>query len=69
VSSYRITLSAADGTTVWSATVTDTTAALPASVTLEPRIRYVWFVDAALSDGSAQTTGLHELIVGDTRID
>jgi len=65
--SYRITLSAADGTTVWSATVTDTTAALPARVLLEPLIKYVWFADAILSDGSAQTTGLRELIVTDAR--
>jgi hypothetical protein len=64
---YRITLSAADGTTVWSATVSDTTAVLPTSVVLEPQTRYVWFVDATLPDGSSQSTGLRELIVTDTR--
>jgi len=65
--SYRITLSAADGTTVWSATINDTTATLPASVILEREIKYVWFVDANLPDGSAQSTGLRELIVSSAR--
>jgi hypothetical protein len=64
---YRISITEADGTTVWSTTVSDTTAALPASVILQPHVKYVWFVDATLPDGSAQSTGLRELIVADTR--
>jgi hypothetical protein len=60
--SYRITLSSAEGTTMWSASVPDTTAALPDSVTLRAGTKYVWFVDAILGDGSTRSTGLRQLI-------
>jgi len=60
--SYRITLSTADGSRIWSASITDTTAVLPPDVTLQPGTTYVWFADAIRADGSAQTTGLHPIV-------
>jgi hypothetical protein len=62
-SAYRITLSSTDGTTVWSATVRDTSALLPDSVALQPDAAYVWFVDATLSDGSTRSTTLQQIQV------
>lgn len=58
---YRITLSTADGTTLWSANVTDTTATLPRRVTLQPGGNYVWFADAIFGDGSTRSTGLRQV--------
>nr|AIA17971.1 Putative zinc-finger [uncultured bacterium] len=59
--SYRFTLSSADGTKVWSTSGPDTTAMLPANVTLAPTTKYLWFADAILPDGSSRSTGLIEL--------
>lgn len=59
--SYRITLSSAEGTPVWSANVTDTTATLPDGVTLQRDTSYFWFADAILNDGSTRSTGLRQL--------
>jgi Putative zinc-finger len=58
--SYRITVSLPDGSTVWSGNDTDTTVILPDSVRLRSGERYVWVVDAILSDGSTRSTGLKE---------
>lgn len=58
--SYRVTLSTTDGTMLWSRNLSDTVSVLPPDVTLEPGVDYVWYADAALSDGSSVTTGLKE---------
>lgn len=58
--SYRVTLSSAEGATVWSESRADTTAILPDSVTLRPGARYTWVTDAILSDGSTRSTGLRD---------
>lgn len=60
VTTYRLTLAGTDGATIWSASVADTTASLPDSVTLRAGIRYFWVADALLDDGSTRSTGLHE---------
>jgi len=57
---YRLTISGGNGVPLWSGSVTDTVFALPDSVTLGADQRYVWIVDALLSDGATRTTGLHE---------
>lgn len=60
VMTYRLSVSGADATPVWSASVSDTLAVLPDSVHLQPGKRYYWVADALLSDGSTRTTGLRE---------
>lgn len=60
VMTYRLTVSAADGTPVWSTSINDTLAILPESIPLRSDNRYYWVVDALLSDGSPRTTGLRE---------
>ena len=62
-STYRLTLTTGDGTTLWSVSAADTVAALPASVRLRSGERYLWVVDALLDDGSALSTGLREFRV------
>lgn len=57
---YRLTVTSADGSTIWSNSGIDTAVALPRSVTLVPGERYFWAVDALLNDGSTLTTGLRE---------
>ncbi len=59
--SYHFTLSSADGTTVWSFSGPDTSAVLPATVTLNRAVNYVWYADAILNDGSTRSTGLKPL--------
>jgi anti-sigma factor RsiW len=58
--SYQVTLSTTDGTTLWSRSLSDTVAILPADVKLTAGMQYVWFTDATLSDGFSVTTGLKE---------
>ena len=58
--SYHLTVTTADGATVWSTSSTDTTLAAPATVTLATGNRYLWNVDAITSDGSTRSTGTHE---------
>ena len=58
--SYTITLSTPDGTKLWSAVVADTTVVTPSNIELAPWQDYVWFVDAAFSDGTSRSTGLRE---------
>lgn len=60
--SYRLTVSRADGATVWTQSGRDTVAALPASVTLRAGDRYFWVSDALLADGGSRSTGLREFI-------
>ena len=49
---YEVSLSAADGTTLWSTRLPDTTVDVPGEVVrlLKPGARYFWRVDALLSD-------------------
>jgi hypothetical protein len=48
---YRITISRADGDSVWSATVRDTTVSPPATAVIAGPDPYYWYVDALLADG------------------
>jgi Putative zinc-finger len=58
--SYRLTVSRADGATLWTQSGRDTVAALPTSVTLHVGDRYFWVSDALLADGGSRSTGLRE---------
>jgi hypothetical protein len=60
---YRITLSRADGDSVWAATVHDTTARPPASVALPARDLYYWYVDVLLADGRSVGGTAHQFRV------
>jgi hypothetical protein len=48
---YRISVSRADGDSVWAATVRDTVVAIPAGVLRAGTDPYYWYVDVLLSDG------------------
>lgn len=63
VASYRITVSRADATPVWSKTTTDTVVTLPASVVLQQGQTHLWVTDALLLDGTTRSTGLREFRV------
>ena len=54
--SYRITIANAEGRTLWSATTTDTSVALPDSVRVTDG-EIQWFVDALRMDGTTATSG------------
>ena len=54
---YRLTLTDASGRAVWMGDASDTTLALPATVTLAPGRTYFWYVDALDSAGRSLTTG------------
>lgn len=60
---FRVSLLDDRGNRVWSAETGDTTAVLPASVTLEPDRAYFWYVDALGPDGRSTTTGPRRLLV------
>lgn len=60
--SYRLTVSRADGETIWTQSGRDTVAMLPASIVLRAGDRYFWVSDALLADGSSRSTGLREFI-------
>ncbi len=57
--SYKITVQDGAGAVIWPATVSDTSAALPASITLAPGTPYFWSVDARLADGTSAKSGAH----------
>lgn len=59
---YHLTLSRIDGTTLWSAGTTDTVLALPDSIALTPGVRYLWVADALLASGQTRSTGLREFL-------
>lgn len=61
---YRLTLTEASGSAVWTGDTSDTTLALPASVSLGRGQNYFWFIDALGADGDAITTGAHHFTVG-----
>lgn len=54
---YRLTLTDAGGRAVWMGETSDTTLALPATITLVPNRSYFWYVDALDSAGHTLTTG------------
>ena len=61
---YRVTLSRADGDSVWAGSTSDTTLTIPPGVSLAPGAPYYWYVDALLADGRALSTGVHEFMMG-----
>lgn len=61
--SYRITVSRADATPLWSKTTTDTVVTLPPAVVLQRGQTHLWVTDALLLDGTTRSTGLREFRV------
>jgi hypothetical protein len=61
---YRLTLTDAGGSAVWTRDTSDTTLTLPASLSLGKGQNYFWFVDALGADGTAVTTGTHRFTAG-----
>jgi anti-sigma factor RsiW len=61
--SYRITVSRADGDSVWTATVTDTTARAPTTSAFDGSTSYYWYVDVLLADGRSIAGTAHEFRV------
>lgn len=59
--SYRITLMAEDGATVWSASVADTTAVPPEAIELDAGARFFWWIDA-ISGGVVARSDPHSFI-------
>jgi hypothetical protein len=59
---YTITVSSPDGTTLWTASVSDTVAPVPPRL-VERHGTYVWVVDATLSDQSVRASGLTQFEV------
>ncbi len=63
VQSYRLTVSRANGTTLWSGSSADTGRSLPDSMTLHAGASYWWVADALLDDGTSRSTGVHNFRV------
>jgi hypothetical protein len=57
---YRLSVTNADGAPVWTLSGVDTSALMPDSVLAPGGRRYVWSVDALLSDGTERSSGLRE---------
>jgi hypothetical protein len=60
VTTYRLTVSRADGMVTWSSSSVDTVVTLPDTIPLLTGERYLWVVDALLDDGGTRSTGLHD---------
>jgi anti-sigma factor RsiW len=60
---YRLSVSRADGDSVWAATVRDTSARAPESSTLPAPDVYYWYVDVLLADGRSIAGTAHEFRV------
>jgi hypothetical protein len=60
--SYRLTLTDANGSTIWTNSGLDTVVALPDSVLLTVGARYFWVADALVSDGQSRSTELREFV-------
>jgi anti-sigma factor RsiW len=60
VTTYRLSVTRADGESVWSQGSEDTSLSLPDSVTLRVNQRYFWVADALFGDGRTLSTGLRE---------
>ena len=61
--SYQLTITDAEGSTIWRESTSDTTATLPERVKIVAPGTYYWSVDALGADGASTTTGIHELRV------
>jgi anti-sigma factor RsiW len=61
--SYRLSLTSADGALLWSAATSDTSIALPDSVSLAAGGTYYYYVDALLADGTSGTSGVRAVRV------
>jgi hypothetical protein len=57
---YRLTVSRPDGASVWTRSGVDTSALMPDSLVASGGQRYVWTVDALLSDGTERSSGVRE---------
>ena len=57
---YHITLTNAEGGTVWQASTSDTAIALPTNARVLSGATYYWTVDALRDDGSSATSGVRE---------
>ena len=55
---YRFTLTTAEGEGIWITDTADTTLAVPPTLSMEPNLSYIWYVDALLLDGTAATSGI-----------
>jgi hypothetical protein len=62
-STYRLTVTTGEGTTVWSMSTADTVVTLSDSMRLRQGERYLWVVDALLDDGTTRSTGFREFRV------
>jgi hypothetical protein len=56
-STYKVTLSNAAGSTLWTTDTRDTTVAVSADIVLAPDVEYQWVVDALLPQGTSRTSG------------
>ena len=56
--SYRITVADQGAQPIYTTTVRDTSAVIPASVALVTGRKYFWYVDAIRADGTTATSGL-----------
>jgi len=61
--SYFVTVQDTSGSTVWSSSLSDTTAVIPSSVPLLVGRRYFWSVDARLADGGSTSMGVRVFTV------
>src|SRR6185503_16225931 len=61
---YRISISRADGDSLWAATVSDTTVRLPVGAVLPSRDPYYWYVDVLLPDGRSIAGTAHQFRLG-----
>ena len=61
---YRVVVTAENGDSVWSGSTRDTAIVLTPGVALERTRRYLWYVDALLSNGRWATSGVHEFRTG-----
>lgn len=62
-SDYKVTLSNAAGTTLWTSDWRDTTVSIPDEIDLPPGVEYHWTVDAILPQGTSRTTGPQSFII------
>jgi hypothetical protein len=57
---YQLTVTNADGGTVWQTSTGDTALSLPATARIAGGATYYWSVDALKDDGSSATSGVRE---------
>lgn len=58
---YLVTVTTADGDSVWAIMTADTSSQIP--IDLEAGGEYLWYVDALLPDGSSASSGIHHFRV------